>query len=168
MSQVITAPNIDLPKYPTVFLGGGITGCDDWQKDVIKYLEDEDITIFNPRRESFDVSDKSSTIQQIEWEFKKLERADIFSMYFCDSDSVQPICLYELGRNVVRMQSKYPLTWKARIIVGCERGYKRAEDVLYQLGYAMETFTVDMDTDPLSHAWRIREALAFFQFKGEV
>lgn len=31
MKQIIVAPSLEIPKNPTVFLGGGITGCDDWQ-----------------------------------------------------------------------------------------------------------------------------------------
>ena len=70
------------------------------------------------------------------WEFARLEECDIFSMYFCNSDSVQPICMYELGRNIGRMQSKFPTTWRDRISVNVEPGYKREEDVYWQMSLA--------------------------------
>ena len=93
--------------------------------------EFEDITIFNPRQEHFNVSDKSASYKQISWEFERLEQMDIFSMYFCNDDSDQPICLYELGRNIIRMQNRFPSDWEKRIIISVEDGYKRKEDVCY-------------------------------------
>ena len=54
MKQIIVAPSLEIPKNPTVFLGGGITGCDDWQSNVCKLIGDSnDVPIFNPRREKF-------------------------------------------------------------------------------------------------------------------
>lgn len=99
MSQIITAPSIEKPIYTSIFLAGGITNCKDWQKEVIKELEFENISIFNPRQENFDITDKNASFKQISWEFERLEQMDIFSMYFCNSESDQPICMYELGRN---------------------------------------------------------------------
>ena len=49
MSQIITAPSIEKPKYISLFLAGGITNCKEWQKVVIKELESENVSIFNPR-----------------------------------------------------------------------------------------------------------------------
>lgn len=156
MKQIITAPSLEIPKNPTVFLGGGITNCDNWQSKVCDYfMESENITLFNPRRETFDITDRTATAQQIHWEFSMLERCDIFSMYFCESESVQPICLYELGRNVVRMQNRFPTTWKRRVIVSIEEGYKRTQDVLYQMSYAMPGVYVDTMATPGFHARRI-------------
>jgi hypothetical protein len=135
--RVITAPEViekkDNEKY--VFLAGGITKCPDWQKDVIEYLEhlrSDDMVVLNPRRENFPINDPSAAYKQIEWEFDALEKADIFSMYFCSGKSDQPICMYELGRNILRMQMKYPSDWEHRIIISVEEGYSRKEDVLIQ------------------------------------
>ena len=82
MAQIITAPSIEKPVYPSVFLAGGITNCKEWQKEVIDELHYEEISIFNPRQEHFDVSDRNASYKQIEWEFERLEQMDIFSMYF--------------------------------------------------------------------------------------
>ena len=35
MSQIITAPSIEMPKFTSVFLAGGIVNCKEWQKGVI-------------------------------------------------------------------------------------------------------------------------------------
>ena len=138
--RVITAiENYDLKSDEvSVFLAGGITNCPDWQKDIINKLQndytnlDDKLVIFNPRRENFPIGDKSASYKQIEWEFNALEKADIFSMYFTSGISDQPICMYELGRYISRMQAKYPVDWKRRIIISVEDGYKRKEDVLIQ------------------------------------
>lgn len=135
--RVITAPE----KYVledgevSVFLAGGITNCPNWQKDIIErleYLNTEKLVVLNPRRENFPINDPLASYQQIEWEFKALENADIFSMYFSGGESVQPICMYELGRNLVKMQVRKPIDWKDRIVISVEDGYKRKQDVIIQ------------------------------------
>ena len=169
MKQIIIAPSLEIPKNPTVFLGGGITNCDDWQSKVCECFDDsKSITVFNPRRANFNVFDRTATAQQIDWEFSKLEKCDIFSMYFCNSDSVQPICLYELGRNVIRMQNRFPTTWERRIIVSIEEGYKRTQDVIIQMAYAMPGVFIDSMATPEFHAKQILLALEYLRRKGEV
>ena len=131
--KVIIAPETYKPSRGecpiTVFLGGGITGCSDWQSKVIEELENlsslynmDDVVIFNPRREDFDISDPGASIEQIEWEHKYLKDCDVFTMYFEASDSPQPICMYELGKH----QSK------DRTAITVQKGYLREEDVLIQ------------------------------------
>ncbi|MBQ8130966.1 MAG: nucleoside 2-deoxyribosyltransferase domain-containing protein [Bacilli bacterium] len=139
--KVITAPNdyILKPGEISVFLAGGITNCPNWQANIIEQLDNyhlPQLVVFNPRRENFPINDPNASYEQIEWEFKYLERADIFSMYFCASESDQPICMYELGRYISRMQSKHPTTWKYRIVISVEDGYKRKNDVLIQTNLA--------------------------------
>ena len=131
MSQNIISPSIEDPKYTSVFLAGGITNCKNWQKEVIKELNDiEKLTIYNPRRTNFDLSNKNINHEQIEWEFERLEKMDIFSMYFCGGASIQPICMYELGRNIIRMQNRFPSDWEKRIVISCEVDYIRKQDVI--------------------------------------
>jgi len=119
-----------------VFLAGGITNCPNWQQRVINELntfEDTDtLCIFNPRRENFPIHDPNASLEQIMWEYKWLERMDIFSMYFCEGESDQPICMYELGRNILRMQYRFPVDWEYRIKISVENLYKRKQDVLIQ------------------------------------
>lgn len=160
MSQIITAPSIELPKFTSVFLAGGITNCKEWQKAVIEELASEDISFFNPRQEHFDVSDKNASYKQILWEFERLEKMDIFSMYFCNDNSDQPICMYELGRNIVRMQNRFPSDWEKRIVISVEDGYKRKADVYIQTELAtLNEVFVDGNATPDVHAQYIKQAV---------
>ena len=137
--RVITAPeplNIKDDDV-VVFLAGGITNCPNWQWDVIKLLKDAvndypNLVILNPRRDNFPTDDPNASEEQITWEFNALARCTVISMYFSDGDSDQPICMYELGRNIVRMQMKYPIDWQDRLIISTSYGYKRYPDVLIQ------------------------------------
>lgn len=159
MSQVIIAPSTEKPKHISVFLAGGITNCKEWQKEVMEELKDYDISVFNPRQEHFDVSDKSASQKQIVWEYERLEKMDIFSMYFCNDNSDQPICMYELGRNIVRMQNRFTNDWQKRIVVSVEDGYKRKQDVLIQLSLCAPSLYVNADATPSNHAVLIRNAV---------
>lgn len=160
MTQVITAPDIELPKFKSVFLAGGITNCKEWQKAVIEELEFENISIFNPRQENFDITDKSASYKQIVWEFECLEKMDIFSMYFCNDNSDQPICMYELGRNICRMQNRFPSDWEKRIVISVEDGYRRKADVLIQVALATKNKVfVENNATPYLHSLYIIRAV---------
>lgn len=165
-SLVYTAPDKITSKHDDprniIFLAGGITGCNNWQQYVIEKLyssiDFDQYCIANPRRDDFPIDDKNEAFNQISWEFHALEECDIFSMYFVGSESDQPICMYELGRNVVRMKEKYPQSWKHRIVVSIEDGYKRANDVNIQLGLlGVMAFN---NATPYIHAQRIAIAAA--------
>jgi len=151
--KVFTAPNI--PEKGTkeyeliaegravqVFLAGDITNCKNWQKTVIAELEKSleanhnEFIIYNPRQENFDITNKNASYDQIAWEYNFLNKMDMFCMYFVNSESDQPICMYELGRYVSEMQHRFPYDWTERIIVFVEDGYKRRDDVIAQLCFA--------------------------------
>ena len=163
--KIITAPEELVPTSEDcikVFLAGGITGCPDWQKKVIGVINDYDkshpkaldnLIIYNPRRENFPINDPSATEEQIRWEFNALQDCDIFSIYFCDGDSDQPICMYELGRNLLRMMDRFPREWYNRVIISSSTNYKRFEDVKIQTKLA--TFgakKVVENPSPIAHA----------------
>ena len=157
MAQIITSPSLDEAIFhPIVFLAGGISKCPDWQGKVIQELSSENITIINPRQDHFDITNKNNSVKQIEWEFNRLEQMDIFSMYFCNSESVQPICMYELGRNIVRMQNRFPSDWENRIVISVEDGYSREDDVLTQVLLCAPKLIVETNANPIIHAKRIR------------
>lgn len=150
--KVITAPEVYKLQdgEVSVFLAGGITNCSNWQEKVITKLESElcgstydNLVIFNPRRENFPIHIPSAADEQIEWEFTQLNKMDIFSMYFCESDSDQPICMYELGRYISEMQKRFPIDWKDRIIISVENGYKRINDVLVQSSLACGKLSIN-------------------------
>lgn len=160
MAQIITAPSIEIPTFKSVFLAGGITNCKEWQKAVIEELKFEDISFFNPRQEHFDVSDKDASYKQIVWEFERLEKMDIFSMYFCNDNSDQPICMYELGRNIVCIQNRFPNDWEKRIVISVEDGYKRKADVIIQTALATyKQVFVEANATPNLHAQYIKQAV---------
>jgi Nucleoside 2-deoxyribosyltransferase like len=66
----------------SLFLAGGITGCPDWQKEILNLLQDTPLVIINPRRADFDVNNPSMEQEQIHWEHRHLERAKMISFWF--------------------------------------------------------------------------------------
>lgn len=125
-----------------VFLAGGITNCQEWQNKIINILknEDDNLIIFNPRRKNFPINDPTASFEQIKWEFNYLEQCDIFSMYFDGSkQSDQPICFYELGRNIERMKQKFCKDWFNRITISVDTNFKRYKDVIIQTMLATDS-----------------------------
>lgn len=145
---IVTAPEHRYfpPKSLKVFLAGGICNCVQWQQEIIKKFINEshelspdfkDVYLLNPRR--VDWLDKpGEATRQIEWEFDMIERCDVFTMYFAGGESDQPICMYELGRNIERMKTRFPDSWMDRIIITCDSSYKRLNDVLVQTRLATD------------------------------
>lgn len=169
--KVFEAPQLYQRESNDVFcfLAGGITGCPDWQKDIINSFEGfikdniKNLVLFNPRRENFPIHDPNAANEQISWEFKYLEQMDIFSMYFCNCNSDQPICMYELGRNIAKMQQRFPNDWMNRIVITVEEGYKRQADVEIQTKLATNGAVVakvfkDHDEAIKSHAYEIYQS----------
>ena len=115
---------------PTVFLAGGITNCYNWQQDVIdhlKYFEKyypalKNAIVYNPRRDDFDTLSEEEILEQIKWEHNYLERCNLFTCYFDNSESVQPITLYELGKYSKQKNN----------VITVVNGYKRMNDILIQ------------------------------------
>ena len=144
-----------------VFLAGGISNCEDWQRKVAEELQNEpdDLILIDPRSDKFDRDDDKAEIRQISWEFKMLENCDIFSMYFCGSESVQPICMYELGRNIVRMQNRFPTVdeWGHRIIITADPNYKRYKDVFIQ-GNLATGMLIYINESLDEHIYQIRKS----------
>jgi hypothetical protein len=128
--QVITAPeSIDGIIGPCCFLAGGIQQTREWQQELIEILKPYDGVLINPRRPNFPIHDPNAAREQITWEFNAIDRSDVFSMFFCNCESLQPICLYELGRNLA-IRKLFGTLDGAVICV--EPGYKREQDVLIQ------------------------------------
>ena len=161
--KIITAPEIYKDNSNiTCFLAGGITNCPNWQDEVIKNIKEYSFSknidlkyldIYNPRRVNFPIDNPNAAQEQIEWEFKYLEECDIFSMYFCNAPSDQPICMYELGRNISEIKNEYMGTWEHRIIVSVEKGYKREQDELIQIRLATNNIIKPLPfATPMLHA----------------
>ena len=126
---------IDLTTLKTerhsVFLAGGITNCPDWQQEVVKGLSDLPIIIFNPRRANFPINDPNAALEQITWEYNKLNRCDLICYWFA-KETVQPIVLFELGRFVHSLKP---------IIIGIHPEYPRIQDVKIQTRLARPAFS---------------------------
>ena len=107
----------------SLFLAGGITGCPDWQKQMVDALPwPEGLVLLNPRRANFPIGDPGAALAQITWEFEHLRLASAISFWF-PKETLCPIVLYELGA--------WSMTSKP-IFVGVEPGYKRQQDVEIQ------------------------------------
>jgi hypothetical protein len=126
MIQVLTAvAHGDYPKNKRkLFLAGGISNCPDWQQEVIKELQDENIVVFNPRRPIIiDRKNLKVSREQIAWEHYYLREATEVLFWFPNT-SVCPIALFELGGCLERNQVVY---------VGCDVNYDRIVDLVIQI-----------------------------------
>lgn len=108
-----------------IFLGGGISNCPDWQKEMIQRFKTypDDLILVNPRRENFDVSNPKESEFQIDWEHHHLSFSSAVLFWF-PYHTLCPITLYELG-----MQAGMQNTF----FVGCHPAYARKFDVEHQL-----------------------------------
>ncbi len=117
-------------KGPSLFLAGGITHCPDWQSEMIDLLwgplTTTELTLVNPRRENFDISNDNLTKEQIEWEYRHLQRVWSVLFWFPYA-SLCPITLFELGKMLNTPKTLY---------VGCHPNYKRRLDLEVQLKLA--------------------------------
>lgn len=110
----------------SIFLGGGITGCPDWQQEAINQFGSyslDDLILLNPRRSTFDITDPTMSEFQIKWEAHHLKHADAIIFWF-PCETLCPITLFELGKHAQKGD---------RIFVGCHPDYARAFDVKHQL-----------------------------------
>lgn len=128
----IQSPNAFRDKQGVkVFLGGSIEmgKAIDWQKSLVKDLDDEPIIILNPRRKDWDASWEQSIKnknfrKQVEWELNALDAADIVVFYF-DPNTMSPITLLELGIQAEQAQYQSDKS----VIVCCPDGYWRKGNV---------------------------------------
>ena len=135
---------------PAVFLAGGITGCEDWQRDVCERMADDRVVLLNPRRADFDVSRGDSAAQQIAWEWRHLHdpRTTVTTFWFPPSpasDTVQPIALFELGGALAEGR---------RIVVGAHPTYPRRADVVLQASHFDPGLIIHADLDDVIRATR--------------
>lgn len=161
--KVIQAPHMGELYGTKVFLAGGISGCRNWQKETIDALDKyfnllgtgKNIAIINPRQDNFDPDAPiDEIIKQIKWEHYMLEKSDIVAFFFDNSDSVQPISLYELGK----------WTSKKSNIITVVDGYKRALDVEVQCYLdGLYVGQVDQDKAAEKHAKAIITAIKVFE-----
>jgi hypothetical protein len=109
-----------------LFLAGGISGCEDWQDEMVGMLADTDLILLNPRRDDFPedpTKAQEETPWQIEWEFIHLRKSRARLFWF-PSATICPITLFELGKYAANSDP---------LFVGVDKQYKRKIDVEVQL-----------------------------------
>ena len=134
----------------SIFLARGITGCPDWQANMVQLLNDLELIVFNPRRTNFPIHNPNAAREQIKWEFDYLAKSDIISFWFC-KETMCPIVLYELGR------------WansKKKIFIGMDPSYQRRQDVEIQTQLARPEIKIVYDLKDLSD--QIKEVVVQF------
>lgn len=122
--EYVECPNnwLRSPGQRAVFLAGGITGCPNWQAEMVRLLSMTEYAVLNPRRADFPAGDPGAAEFQVRWEFEHLRKADLISFWFC-KEAIQPIVLYELG---AWSMTAMPM------VIGIEPGYARELDVRIQ------------------------------------
>jgi hypothetical protein len=108
--------------HKSIFLAGGITGCPDWQREMVGLLQDTDLVLLNPRRANFPIHDPDAAREQITWEQAHLWKADAILFWF-PCETLCPITLYELGA--------WSLSNKS-IFIGAHSDYARRQDIEIQ------------------------------------
>jgi predicted transglutaminase-like protease len=106
----------------SLFIAGGITGCTNWQNNLIKMLDKTNLILFNPRGKKFPINDPKATKPQIQWEHKYLKKATAISFWFAP-ETLCPITLYELGKQSTKNK---------KVFIGVHPAYQRKEDVEIQ------------------------------------
>lgn len=124
---VLTPPSetVSVEGYKSVFLAGSIEmgKAEDWQQKVIDAVSDFKVVIFNPRRDNWDSSWEQSINnpkfkEQVEWELKHLEKADLIVMNLIP-ETMSPISMMEFG---LYARSK-------KIVVYCPDGFWRKGNI---------------------------------------
>lgn len=144
MPEVKTTSPYDLEKHVSVFLAGSIEmgTAEHWQKRFIKDISNsDDLLILNPRRDSWDEEITQSKHdpkfrEQVEWELKAQEDADVIVMYF-DPSTKSQVTMLELGL--------FSNTYK--MVVYCSDGFCRKGNV-----------------DIVCERWNIRHADSWEEF----
>jgi hypothetical protein len=91
---------------------------------MVGLLSDTNLTVLNPRRQHFDVTDPDIEEEQITWEFRHLEKATAILFWFC-AETLCPITLFEYGKWI---------TQDKPLFVGHHPEYRRRSDLRIQTG----------------------------------
>jgi len=127
----------------SIFLAGGIFGCEPWQFDFAKRFEDTNLFVVNPRRKKWG-KEENEARRQIKWEYFWLNNTEAVSFWFAP-ETTQPITLYELGRMIDK---------KYTIFVGMHPNYERKFDVEVQVELARPDIEIVYNLDQLENQIR--------------
>lgn len=124
-ATVVKPPGILPMTKPSIFLAGSIEMglAEDYQAQIEKIMANEDVELYNPRRDDWDSSWDQSIEDdnfrgQVNWELNALERAQVIILYL-DPETKSPISLLELG---LYAQS-------GKLLVCCPDGFYRKGNV---------------------------------------
>ncbi|MGK0209225.1 MAG: hypothetical protein ACI83O_000495 [Patescibacteria group bacterium] len=139
--EYIECPQPLTSENTSIFLAGGITGCEDWQKNIVELLKNQNVTLINPRRANYDFTDPKAEEEQITWEYHMLKRANMILFYF-PPETLCPITLYELGKALMSNR---------KIFIAVHPGYKRIRDVEFQTRLIKAEIEIVHSLEKLSH-----------------
>lgn len=128
------------PSEKSIFLAGGISGCPDWQQEMVRLLDSTNLTILNPRSKNFPIGDPIAAYEQITWEHYALRAAKSILFWF-PRETICPIALYELG---AWSMSDKP------IYVGAHLDYSRRQDIEIQTALARPNVTIVWSLEALA------------------
>lgn len=124
-ATVVKAPDTLPMAKPGIFLAGSIEmgKAVDWQAQVEKIMANENVELYNPRRDDWDSSwdqaiEDENFRTQVNWELNALEIAEIIILYL-DPETKSPISLLELG---LHAQS-------GKLMVCCPEGFYRKGNI---------------------------------------
>jgi hypothetical protein len=120
--KYVECPEEYLGKEKSLFIAGGITGCGNWQKDLVSALNNENLVLINPRRKFYPLDNPNIENEQITWEHNHILRASAVSFWF-PNETLCPITLYELG---IQNAGKKPM------FIGVDPKYARRTDIEIQ------------------------------------
>ncbi len=123
--KYIESPQIYKPfnGEKSLFIAGGISGCEIWQDDFVKVLSDTDLILINPRRKDYDFKNPALEFEQIQWEYNHLQMVDATSFWF-PPQTLCPIALFELGKKSVIDKP---------LFIGVHPDYLRKRDIEFQI-----------------------------------
>lgn len=138
--RYIEALNMYNGDDPSLFLAGGISGCPDWQQDMVAKLRQRTkLVILNPRRAQFQ-PDKNTEKAQVGWEHHHLRKATAISFWF-PKESICPITLFELGA--------WSITNK-KIFVGADPDYPKFQNIQIQMALVRASMTIVTSIEELA------------------
>ncbi|KAK4643833.1 hypothetical protein QC761_404720 [Podospora bellae-mahoneyi] len=125
-AQLIQAPSRpSVTGKKTVFLAGTTTRTDgpEWRDTLFHSIAHLPITVFNPLRPDWDSSwkediDFAPFREQVEWEFDRLNQADLVVVYFGPQTDA-PISLLEFGL----------FARSGKLIVCCHKDYRKRGNI---------------------------------------
>lgn len=125
--RIITSPEpIEHPFQKSIFLAGGISDCEDWQKGVAERIASEtNAVVYNPRRTDFDMDAGADLSRvQIRWEWHAL-RVCQFNLFWFPEETLCPITLMEYGSAMERIRV-------GGLMCGTHPNYARRFDIIEQ------------------------------------